>query len=128
MASAQIAKKVLIVEDNADTRDMMDIYVKKIGYTPILAQDGKNAIETAIQYLPDIILMDVAMPTINGVEAATILRSTRRTANIPIVAVTAHGQAIPGEVTNELFNEIVQKPFDLKILEPLIKKHVRNQD
>lgn len=128
MASAQMAKKVLIVEDNADTRDMMDIYVKKIGYTPILAQDGKNAIETAIQYLPDIILMDVAMPTINGVEAATILRSTRRTANIPIVAVTAHGQAIPGEVTNELFNEIVQKPFDLKILEPLIKKHVRNQD
>ena len=125
MVSSKTRKTVLVVEDNADSRGMMEAYLKKIGYIPILAEDGKAAIETAIQYLPDMILMDVAMPTMNGVEAATILRSTRRTADIPIVAVTAHGRFIPREVTSELFSEVVEKPIDLKALKPLIEKHVR---
>ena len=125
MVSSKTRKTVLVVEDNADSRGMMEAYLKKIGYIPILAEDGKAAIETAIQYLPDMILMDVAMPTMNGVEAATILRSTRRTADIPIVAVTAHGRFIPREVTSELFTEVVEKPIDLKALKPLIEKHVR---
>jgi two-component system, cell cycle response regulator DivK len=81
--------KILIVEDNTDMRDLLAIRVQLTGYVPILASDGKEGLEKASLEKPDLILMDMMMPVMDGWEAARTLRASRETRDIPILAVTA---------------------------------------
>jgi CheY-like chemotaxis protein len=81
--------KILIVEDNADMRDLLALRVQLTGYLPILASDGKDGIKKANTDKPDLILMDMMMPVMNGWEATRALRACRETKKIPILAVTA---------------------------------------
>jgi two-component system, cell cycle response regulator DivK len=80
---------ILIVEDNADMRDLLALRVQLTGYLPILASDGKDGIEKANTEKPDLILMDMMMPVMNGWEATRALRACGETKKIPILAVTA---------------------------------------
>jgi CheY-like chemotaxis protein len=79
----------LIVEDNSDIRDLLALTVQITGYLPVLASDGKDGVEKANQDKPDLILMDMMMPVMDGCEAARALRASRKTKNIPILATTA---------------------------------------
>jgi two-component system, cell cycle response regulator DivK len=81
--------KILIVEDNSDMRDLLALRAQLTGYLPILASQGKEALEKAIAEKPDLILMDMMMPVMDGWEAARTLRASRETRDIPILAVTA---------------------------------------
>ena len=81
--------KILIVEDNPDMRDLLAIRIQLTGYLPILASDGKEGLEKASLEKPDLILMDMMMPVMDGWEAARTLRASRETRDIPILAVTA---------------------------------------
>jgi CheY-like chemotaxis protein len=81
--------KILIVEDNSDMRDLIALRVQLTGYTPILASHGKEGVEKATAEKPDLILLDMMMPVMDGWEAARALRSSRETKEIPILAVTA---------------------------------------
>jgi CheY-like chemotaxis protein len=81
--------KILIVEDNGDMRDLLALRVQLIGYLPILASNGKDGVEKANAEKPDLILMDLMMPVMDGWEAARKLRVRRETKAIPILAVTA---------------------------------------
>jgi two-component system cell cycle response regulator DivK len=81
--------KILIVEDNPDMRDLIALRVQLTGYTPLLASHGKEGVEKATAEKPDLILMDMMMPVMDGWEAARTLRASRETKEIPILAVTA---------------------------------------
>ena len=81
--------KILIVEDNPDMRDLLAIRVQMTGYLPILAGHGKEGVEMANTEKPDLILMDMMMPVMDGWEAARALRACRETKDIPILATTA---------------------------------------
>jgi two-component system, cell cycle response regulator DivK len=81
--------KILIVEDNGDMRDLLALRVQLIGYLPMLASNGKDGVEKANAEKPDLILMDLMMPVMDGWEAARKLRVRRETKAIPILAVTA---------------------------------------
>ena len=81
--------KILIVEDNPDMRDLIALRVQLTGYIPILASHGKEGVEKATAEKPDLILMDMMMPVMDGWEAARMLRASRETKEIPILAVTA---------------------------------------
>jgi two-component system cell cycle response regulator DivK len=81
--------KILIVEDNPDMRDLLALRVQLTGYLPILASDGKEGVEKAKAEKPDLILMDMMMPVMDGWEAAKTLRASRETKDIPILATTA---------------------------------------
>ena len=81
--------KILIVEDNPDMRDLLALRVQVIGYIPILASHGKEGIEKANAEKPDLIMMDMMMPGMDGWEAARTLRASRETKDIPILATTA---------------------------------------
>jgi two-component system, cell cycle response regulator DivK len=81
--------KILIVEDNSDMRDLLALRVQITGYLPVLASDGKAGVEKANADKPDLILMDMMMPVMDGWEAARALRASRETKNIPILATTA---------------------------------------
>ena len=81
--------KVLVVEDNQALRDLLARILETLGYVPVLASHGKEGLEKAIAENPNLILMDMMMPIMDGWEAARALRATPDTKNIPILAITA---------------------------------------
>jgi two-component system, cell cycle response regulator DivK len=84
---------VLVVEDYQDAREMYTEYLKYSGYDVAEASNGHEAIEKATELVPDIILMDLALPRMDGWEATRRLKGADRTKNIPILALTGHALA-----------------------------------
>ncbi len=84
---------VLVVEDYQDAREMYAAYLQFSGYRVAEATNGVEAIEKTLELLPDIILMDLALPKMDGWEATRRLKSDERTKHIPIVALTGHALA-----------------------------------
>ena len=84
---------VLVVEDYQDAREMYAAYLQFSGYDVAEATDGAEAIAQTIELMPDIILMDLALPKMDGWEATRRLKSDVRTRHIPIVALTGHALA-----------------------------------
>ena len=82
--------KVLIVEDNEMNRDMLSRRLARHGYNVCLAPDGPSGVAAAKEHRPDVILMDVALGAMDGWEATQIIKSDPRTADIPVIALTAH--------------------------------------
>jgi two-component system cell cycle response regulator DivK len=82
-------KKILIVEDHADMRELLVWQVELMGFSPIPCKNGKDGVELAIAEKPSLILMDIMMPSMNGWEATRALRANPETKDIPILAATA---------------------------------------
>jgi two-component system, cell cycle response regulator DivK len=82
-------KKILIVEDNKDSLEILGLRVKTFGYEAIKAHNSKEAIAYAEAEGPDLILMDMGLPDVDGVKTTAILKQNPKTARIPIVALTA---------------------------------------
>lgn len=88
-----MATKILLVEDHEINRDMLSRRLIRSGYEVIIAIDGEQGIQLAKNQMPDLILMDMSLPVIDGWEATTQLKSNPDTAHIPIIALTAHAMA-----------------------------------
>lgn len=84
--------KILVVDDSATERAMISDYLRKNGFTPVTAANGEEAIATAKNELPDLILMDIVMPEMNGFEATRAISRQTETSEIPIVLVSSKGQ------------------------------------
>lgn len=82
--------KVLLVEDHELNRDMLSRRLTQRGFIVVLAEDGRQAIVQAAQEQPDVILMDMSLPLLDGWEATRLLRQNASTAPIPVIALTAH--------------------------------------
>jgi CheY-like chemotaxis protein len=117
-------KKVLVAEDHDDIRDMMVVFIEELGFEAIAASDGQEAVELAVQHSPDLVLMDLAMPVMDGIEAAVAIRSNPQLRNTKIIATTAYGKHIPDHVEGSEFDRIVDKPVDLDLLQPLLNEFV----
>jgi two-component system cell cycle response regulator DivK len=85
--------RVLLVDDYPDARDMYGEYLEYSGYDVIQAANGMEAIQRAFEDLPDIILMDLSLPVMDGWEATRRLKANHRTSSIPVVALTGHALA-----------------------------------
>ena len=118
-------RKVLIVEDHEDIRNMMTVYLKSFGYEIVEATDGYEAVETAIAEKPDLILMDIAMPILDGIGATEAIRSHAELANIPIVALSAYGDFYKEKAFEVGCNDVIQKPLDFDRLEPIVQRYMR---
>jgi CheY-like chemotaxis protein len=114
---------VLVVEDFEDNRFMMRRLLEMSGYRVVEAENGEQAIERAASELPDLILMDLSLPVLDGLAAT---RGIRRNANmryVPIVAVSAHDTAdFHAEALAAGCNEYVTKPIDFDELENLLQR------
>ena len=82
--------KILLVEDNEMNRDMLSRRLERKGYTVVIAVDGQQAIDFAAAEKPDLILMDMSLPVLDGWEATRQVKADERTKHIPIIALTAH--------------------------------------
>ena len=113
---------VLIVEDVEDSRYFMRLELEQLGYLVIEAEDGKKAVELALQEHPDIILMDLTLPVMDGLAAAAKIRSHEEMREVPIIAVTAHQETDFRTCAKASgFDAYVTKPIDIAWLSELIK-------
>jgi len=115
-------KKILIVEDNPDLNKILQPLLKN-PYDTILAMNGKQAVDIATAQLPDLIVMDIMMPEMDGLQATRLIRENPKTRSIPILALTAGVSRINEE---ECFqsgcDDYIAKPFLAEDLFPCIEK------
>ena len=82
--------RILLVEDNEMNRDMLSRRLQRKGYSVLIAIDGEQGLATAYSEMPDLILMDISLPFIDGYEVTRRLKANPRTKHIPVIALTAH--------------------------------------
>ena len=102
--------RVLLVDDYPDAREMYREYLRLSGFDVVEAANGAEAVQRAIDTAPDIILMDLSLPVMDGWEATRRLKGDRRTAGIPVVALTGQGLAETLHDTNAGWDAFVTKP------------------
>jgi CheY-like chemotaxis protein len=109
--------KILLVEDNEMNRDMLSRRLMKKGFDVVLAFDGKQGVEMAQAQPPDLILLDMSLPVMDGWEAAGHLKSISTTSSIPVIALTAHAMAGDKEKAIDAgCDDYDTKPIDFKRL------------
>lgn len=113
--------KILIVEDNADTRDLLHLYFTNAGFTVVTAVDGAEGIYMATAEQPDVILSDLSMPNMTGIEMIKSLRAQPETAAIPVLVVTAHGNETTEEAIQVGATQAFYKPVDFDALVDIVQ-------
>jgi CheY-like chemotaxis protein len=109
--------KILLVEDNEMNRDMLSRRLLKRGYDVVTAVDGREGVDMATSASPDVILLDLSLPVMDGWEAARHLKAEEATKSIPIIALTAHALAGDEEKALEAgCDDYDSKPVDFKRL------------
>jgi CheY-like chemotaxis protein len=119
-----MAKRVLVVEDHADIRMMMKILLQTYGFEVMEASDGYEAVEKALEQTPDVILMDLAMPVLDGIGSTKAMRQHAELAEVPILAVTAYGDFYRHRAIEAGCTDVLQKPLDFESLRPLVNNYV----
>ena len=117
-------KTILVVEDYEDARSCMKFLIESYGYQVVEASDGLQAIESFRQHFPDLILMDISMPVMDGLTATKAIRKFSGTGEIPIIAVTAHGKQFYHRAIEAGCNDLIDKPVDFEALEPFLNQYL----
>src|SRR5215470_3975372 len=118
-----MVKSVLVVEDYDDTREMMRIMIENCGYSVLEAAGPYEAIEKAAEFHPDLILMDIGLPLMDGLTTAEEIIGTESTADIPIVAVTAYHD-VKSQVLKAGCTGVLYKPVDPPQLKQVLDTHL----
>jgi two-component system cell cycle response regulator DivK len=114
-------RTILVVEDAEDARYLMRLELERLGYLVIEAEDGKKAVEMALVDRPDIILMDLSLPVMDGFAATEKIRASNGLEGVPIIAVTAHQETdFRAGAKAAGFDAYVTKPIDINWLNELI--------
>ncbi len=121
-------KTILIVDDNADNRELVVKVLKKNGYATIEAMDGEQAFDMAVSLKPDLILMDISLPKMDGYEVTRRLQARDDSAHIPIIALTAH--AMKGDREKALAAgccDYIAKPLKIRELPQQVAAYIRTK-
>lgn len=116
-----MSKKILIVEDDFDTRYMLSLVLKGEGYEVITAADGECALAVAAEQKPDLIITDIQMPRVNGIELTRSIRLKEETAQLPILAITAYGSTTVKTALDAGASACARKPLIISEFLPVIK-------
>ena len=113
--------RILLVEDNEMNRDMLSRRLERKGYEVLLAVDGREGVERAGAEAPDLVLMDMSLPVLDGWEATRILKAAPATRGIPVIALTAHAMSSDRAKALEAgCDDYDTKPIDLpRLLEKI---------
>jgi DNA-binding response OmpR family regulator len=122
-----MARKILVVDDESDIRELLKNFLATEGYDVILAGDGEAALRLAVEENPDVIILDIRMPGIDGIETCRRLRATKSTSLIPVIVATALRDALM-ESLEAGADDFVTKPFHLVELSLRLKAIFRIRD
>ena len=106
--------RVLIVEDNMDTYELVNFILQKDGFDTFLAVNGRDGVDAAIKQKPDLIIMDLSMPEMDGWAATSLIKRNPTVKSIPVIVLTAH--ALPGDRQRAMdagCDQYITKPMDL---------------
>jgi CheY-like chemotaxis protein len=106
--------RILVVEDNMDTYELVHFILEKNGFETFLAVNGRDGVTAAQKQKPDLIIMDMSMPEMDGWTATGLIKRDAQTTAIPLIALTAH--ALPGDRQRAMdagCDEFITKPMDL---------------
>lgn len=117
--------KILVVDDEKDVVELLKFLLEKDGYTVITAFNGREALEVAGQTKPDLVLLDVMMPEMDGYTVQTKLLDNPATRSIPIIILTAKGQLRDVFALSANVRAYIEKPFDPKTLRLKISESLR---
>ena len=119
------AQTVMVVDDMADVREVIALWLRSQGFNVVEASDGREAVELAPLVHPDLILMDLGMPVLDGYEATRLIHGREETRDVPVVAVTAFSDSNTRRKASEAgCVGHVSKPVDFGALDGVIRKHL----
>src|SRR6476660_5001704 len=122
-------QRILIIEDERALTDVLVFNFQREGYETIVAHDGQEGLLKAQTLLPDVIIMDLMLPVLNGLEVCRQLRASQHTRTIPILMLTARAEEIDQVVGFSLgADDYVTKPFSVKVLVQRIKALQRRRE
>lgn len=119
----RLAKKILVVDDKYYIRQLVMTALGLKNYTVFAAPDGRDGLEVALRERPDLILLDLLMPGMDGYELTKQLRSRPETASIPIVIMSARSDIEGGSGILSEVNDVLPKPFDLDLLYAVVERY-----
>lgn len=119
-----MGKRVLVVEDHTDTRVFMKFMLEFDGLEVSEAINGVEAVEMVKENPPDLILMDLSLPILDGLSATAQIRELYDSTILPIIAITAHGSSYYEAALIAGCNIVISKPIKVEILEPLIEQYL----
>jgi two-component system, cell cycle response regulator DivK len=109
--------RILVVEDNEMNRDMLARRLQRRGYDVLTAADGQHGVAAALEQLPDLVLMDLSLPLIDGWQATRSIKGDQRTRHIPVIALTAHAMVTDRDAAMEAgCDDFDTKPLDFERL------------
>jgi two-component system, cell cycle response regulator DivK len=123
------SRQILVVEDNERNMRLFCDVLQASGYRTVEATTGESAVELALEHVPDLVLMDIQLPDIDGVEALDRLRADERSASLPVLALTA--QAMEGDRERFLaagFDGYLSKPVDIAEFVATVKRYCEEND
>jgi CheY-like chemotaxis protein len=115
---------ILIVEDYDDTRSLMRFILEGFGYEVEEASDGQEAVEKVKHQFPNLILMDMSMPIMDGLTATRIIRKLDGAARLPIIAFTAFGESYYRQAIEAGCDDLINKPVDQAILKSILDQYL----
>lgn len=116
--------KVLLVEDEPDIRFLMRKYLEASGYGVVEAANGREGVERALSEHPDVVVMDLSMPIVDGLSAARRIRRDERTWGVPVIAVSANvGRDFRVAAREAGCDEYVTKPLDFDRLDRILSRY-----
>ena len=116
MSKSTNLKKILIVDDDRSITTMLEGLLSAAGYTVLVAYDGLDAMVQVKKNLPDVIILDVMMPEINGYDVCSNLKFDEKYKHIPIIVLTAREQELDQRIAKFMGIDYMHKPIDRKIL------------
>ena len=122
-------KNILIVEDEKDIIEVLRYYLEKENYRVHVAQDGFSALEVAEKIVPNLVLLDLMLPKLDGIEVCKRMKSDERLRDIPVIMVTAKAEEVDKVRGLDLgADDYVTKPFSAKELVARVKAHIRRRE
>ncbi len=119
-------KTILVIEDEQDLAELIAFHLEKEGYLPLIATDGTTGLKQAQTTLPDLLLLDLMLPGISGIDICKALKGSEKTASIPIIMLTAKGEEIDRVVGFEVgADDYMSKPFNMRELLLRVKAILR---
>jgi len=123
MSGHREARTVLVADDSGDTRRVVRWMLEQKGYAVIEAADGRQAVAAAVSHRPDLILMDLMMPVLDGFDAVRQVREHEELRGVPVIAMTARDAAASRDRAEDLgFDQYLSKPLDFLRLNVVIER------